>query len=129
MATDPKTRYLPRHRWYLADAQLLVRKLQAIAWPNGWHIALGGGVLNHGYSDKDLDLYALPIYNQPGTADEDHLLCLMHKTLEGAEMSRVCSLQDNPHECYQYATRFSTRDDRDVELFIVKRSWANAITR
>ena len=30
-------------------------------WPANWHVALGGGVLNHGYSDDDLDLYILPL--------------------------------------------------------------------
>jgi hypothetical protein len=55
------TRYLTRHPWYLADALLTIRQLQALVWPMGYHVALGGGVLNHGYSDKDLDLYVLPL--------------------------------------------------------------------
>lgn len=55
-------RYLPRHVVYLPDALLLVRKLQAVAWPLNFHVALGGGVLNHGYSDKDVDIYVLPRY-------------------------------------------------------------------
>lgn len=65
---DPRnktTRHLPRHRFYLPDALLLVRQLQAIAWPLNYHVTLGGGILNHGYSDKDMDIYMLPIYPRP----------------------------------------------------------------
>lgn len=116
-------RYLPRHKWYLADAQLLVRRLQAIAWPLGYHVALGGGVLNHGYSDKDLDLYILPIYNQPGIVDELTVLTAIGGMLDRTSTEPVCSLQDNPHECYRYAMRFFDVD-RPVEVFIVKRTAA-----
>lgn len=54
--------YQPRHAHYLAETQLLIRDLQGDAWSLGYHICLGGGVLNHGYSDKDIDLYLLPRY-------------------------------------------------------------------
>lgn len=65
---DPK-RYLPRHIWYRAEADLLIRKLQEAVWPLNYHVALGGGVLNHGYSDGDLDIYLLPIYTKEWTPD------------------------------------------------------------
>ena len=114
-------RYKPRHLWYLADAQLIVRSLQALVWPMGWHIALGGGVLNHGYSDKDLDLYVLPIYNSPHEQDELAVLTkLVNAIQEGQEYEPVCSLQDNPHECYKYAVRMKSLE-RPIELFIVRR--------
>lgn len=66
---DPKdkaTRYLSRHKHYLPEALVLIRQLQAAVWPLHWHVCLGGGVLNHGYSNKDLDLYLLPIYTEAG---------------------------------------------------------------
>jgi hypothetical protein len=43
---------------------VLIAKLQEKVWPLGFHIALGGGVLNHGYSDSDLDLYVMPIFSR-----------------------------------------------------------------
>jgi hypothetical protein len=118
------TRYLPRHNWYLADALVLLRELQAIAWPAGWHLALGGGVLNHGYSDKDLDLYVLPIYSRPDLVDELTILSRLADILDSKhpEGEPVCSFQGNPHECYTYAMRFSYRGKQPVELFIVRRS-------
>jgi hypothetical protein len=67
-------RYLPKHPVYLADVLLLVRQMQAVAWPLNFHIALGGGVLDHGYSDKDVDIYVLPRYpgSEPSTSNFQH---------------------------------------------------------
>ncbi len=117
-------RYLPRHKWYLADALILVRELQALAWPNGWHIALGGGVLNHGYSDKDLDLYVLPIYNQPVCLDELSILSKLAEVLDAThpDGEPVCSFQGNPHECYTYSVRYPYKKNQSVEVFVVRRS-------
>jgi hypothetical protein len=70
------TRYLTRHPWYLADALLMIRQLQALVWPMGYHVALGGGVLNHGYSDKDLDLYVLPLGIDQAVSPDDALAAL-----------------------------------------------------
>lgn len=50
--------------WTFEDAQVLIQKLQPIVRPLGYHVALGGGVLNNRYSDKDLDLYFLPLDSQ-----------------------------------------------------------------
>lgn len=50
-----------RNGWGLDDALTLIRRLQKTARLLGYHIALGGGVLNKGTSEKDLDLYFLPL--------------------------------------------------------------------
>jgi hypothetical protein len=39
----------------------VVRALQPATREFGYHLALGGGVLNKGESNKDLDLYFLPM--------------------------------------------------------------------
>lgn len=120
--TSTKPRYLPRHTWYLADALLLVRELQALARPKGYHIALGGGVLNHGYSDKDLDIYVLPVYNLPGVVDELSILNELARVLEPTPgREPVGSFENNPHECYMYSIRFPN-NEKPVEVFIVRRS-------
>ena len=49
--------------WTLEEAQKLINGMQAFAKDYNYHVALGGGVLNKGKSDKDLDLYFLPIEN------------------------------------------------------------------
>jgi hypothetical protein len=55
--------------WTLDEARAVVGILQPHVKPLGYHVALGGGVLNRGYSDKDVDLYFLPLDN-PSTQPE-----------------------------------------------------------
>lgn len=46
--------------WTLEEAVALVRQIQPTLHASRWHVALGGGVLNKGTSQKDLDLYFFP---------------------------------------------------------------------
>lgn len=45
----------------LEQALKLIRETQETVKSFGYHICLGGGVLNLGYSYKDLDLYIIPL--------------------------------------------------------------------
>lgn len=49
--------------WTLDEALVLIREKQPYAWEKGYHIVVGGSVINHGSSDKDLDLYLIPLAN------------------------------------------------------------------
>ena len=51
--------------WTLEQALLVVRFLQPLTRAAHYHLALGGGVINAGQSDKDIDLYFLPLENLP----------------------------------------------------------------
>ncbi len=51
---------LSRASWDLASAVVFARELQPIAHLAGHNLMLGGGVLNVGYSDSDLDLVLIP---------------------------------------------------------------------
>ena len=50
-------------QWDLLDALHLIRLHQAAVTKLGFHICLAGGVLNVGWSAKDLDLVFLPLTN------------------------------------------------------------------
>lgn len=50
--------------WTLNNALVMVRSFQFKALQLGYHLALGGGVLNKGQSDKDLDIMVLPLDGQ-----------------------------------------------------------------
>ncbi len=50
--------------WTIEAALLLIRRLQPALRAYGYHLALGGGVLNRGSSGHDLDLYLLPTYGE-----------------------------------------------------------------
>jgi hypothetical protein len=52
------------NEWTLEEAVKLVRALQEPARKFNYHICLGGGVLNKGYSEKDVDLYFLSLDNK-----------------------------------------------------------------
>lgn len=47
--------------WTLDEARALIAQLQTKSRHYGYHLCLGGGVLNTGVSAKDLDLYFLPL--------------------------------------------------------------------
>jgi hypothetical protein len=49
--------------WTLVEALDLIRGLQPQTRKYGYHLCLGGGVLNKGESKKDLDLFFLPLDN------------------------------------------------------------------
>lgn len=55
--------------WTLEEALPLIRILQPQTRQYGYHLCLGGGVLNTGRSEKDLDLYFLPMSPSEGNAD------------------------------------------------------------
>ena len=46
--------------WILEEAIEFVRKIRPAVNAAGYNLLLGGGVLNNGYSDKDLDLVITP---------------------------------------------------------------------
>lgn len=51
------------HMWEMWDAINLLRQWQPVAHAYDLHLALGGGVLNNGYSDKDLDIVVMGMNN------------------------------------------------------------------
>lgn len=67
----------PAPMWTLDEGLALVRQLQPLTRAFNCHLAIGGGVVNAGQSEKDLDLYFLPL---DGTQDEprtDGLVALL----------------------------------------------------
>ena len=64
-------------QWTLAAGLKLIRAIQPEAKKLGYHIALGGGVLNIGLSYKDLDLYLLPMCYSGKQPDKSGLIALL----------------------------------------------------
>lgn len=58
-------------QWTLEEGLSVVRSIQWSIKRLGFHVALAGGVLNNGVSNKDLDLVFLPLTNaeRPKLAD------------------------------------------------------------
>ena len=49
-----------RSDWTLEDGLDMARQLRRVAAGYGWHVAIGGGVVHRGWSNKDLDLVMFP---------------------------------------------------------------------
>lgn len=79
--------------WDLEDGLKLVRAIQPEAKKFGYHVALGGSVLNDGLSEKDIDLYFLPFENEKvAKGDQEGLLDWLEKIWG---LGRVMGYYDN----------------------------------
>lgn len=56
--------------WTLQEAQILINGLQPKLRKVDYHVTLGGGVLNNGFSPNDLDLYFLPLEDESTHPDD-----------------------------------------------------------
>jgi hypothetical protein len=102
--------------WTLDEARALVNELQGRMWALRHHIALGGSVLNHGTSEKDLDLYVLPFGGDAiGTAEQvDDVLELVldyESPIGGAHYPQQPSMRRRDRYTY---------GDKRVDVFVVK---------
>lgn len=75
--------------WTLKEALDLIRALQVDVGVFGYHLCLGGGVLNRGHSNKDLDLYFLPLDRADLPPQSDKLMTWLEVLWgEGVDLSQ-----------------------------------------
>lgn len=94
--------------WELDGALRVIRALQPATRQFGYHLALGGGVMNKGESRKDLDLYFLPMGGFGG--DPLHRPDAMLKHLErlwGASEGLAASVPEDQQSFYKHAVKFT----------------------
>lgn len=60
--------------WHLQEALQLIRNIQPNVRKFGYHICLGGSILNKGMSDNDLDLYFIPLEPDSDEPESNRLL-------------------------------------------------------
>lgn len=101
--------------WTMEQGLVVVRTLQPLAQLFGYHIALGGGVLNRGASDKDLDLYFLP---RLGVAHRPQQLLIRLASRWGEEQ-RIGSDGAEEQGVYEYKVQFNALGKR-IDVFVVK---------
>lgn len=80
--------------WQLEDGIKLVRAIHATTKQFGYHLALGGSVLNFGESKKDLDLYFLPLCNPKFPEDSKSLIAWL--TSMWGEPDPIGNYEDPP---------------------------------
>lgn len=124
-------------RWTLRQGRTLIASMQPSIHACGFHACLAGGVLNKGYSDKDLDIWILPMLKDcPEIAGEDQtvdrlrrivrLFAYLHQTLGS---SNAMTEYTTPYPTLMkarfflrgYRVRYATPDTHEVWLFKYKR--------
>lgn len=112
--------------WTLERALGFVRKLQPLTRLYGYHLCVGGGVVNTGTSDKDLDLYLLPLDDQKVVVDFDGMLMEMEAELGPSEDIRkpltLTKQKDYPDALWSpyYAKRKFANNGARVDVFFIK---------
>lgn len=110
--------------WTLEEGLKYVRAWQQDAEFLGYHIAIGGGVLNNGSSLKDLDLYFLPLTNDKAP-DVEGVLELIERTGYKYDPDLAPSHKPNPYTPFRFqGTLFETRSLSDrigkrIDIFVV----------
>jgi hypothetical protein len=131
-------------RWTLEQGLELIRLLQPETRKFNYHLTLGGGVLNTGASDKDLDLFFLPLDNHRDNPEPDKLLAFL-RSLWGDEQdfrSRQVNGQtyvvrdgrlalyepeltpqyeQPPNSPYKYKVKFMFGGQQRIDVFIIDR--------
>jgi len=101
--------------WTLDEGVAVVRDIQEAVRPFGYHVALGGGVLNLGKSDKDLDLYFLAMDVEQGN-DPHALLAFLqdHFGTEGESITKA----EYPDSRYAFKWKFILSTEQRIDVFI-----------
>jgi len=114
-----------KHQWELDEALQVVRDLQPLVRDLDYHIALGGGVINKGYSDKDIDLYVLPVF-KGNTHDDIKVMALLSdyfskksgyvnvRPLFGSSAGN----EDEGEHLYSHQSKFVMADTRRIDVFV-----------
>lgn len=111
--------------WTLEQGVELIRSIQPALHDVLWHCSLGGGVLNKGFSVKDLDLFMAPFESEPGAASASEVLALLGSwgpwEMIGGEYE-----SDHTAEatltCYQFKVKFFLDPDKKrVDVFLAGR--------
>jgi hypothetical protein len=99
-------------KWTLDDALVLVRGIQPQLHARRWHVALGGGVLNKGTSEKDLDLYFLPFDD-----GQESTVLLPHLETWWGKSTPLSDGEYMPSPMFPEKVKFAT-DSKRIDAFI-----------
>jgi hypothetical protein len=100
--------------WTLDEGLDLVRRLQPETRQFGYHLTLGGGVLNNGRSKKDLDLFFLPLSDVRASRSDRMLSHLIEKF---GHATSLVGYGDDRHP-YAHKVRFDFGGKR-IDAFIL----------
>ncbi len=106
--------------WTLDQALALVRGIQEDSRQFGYHVCLGGGTLNAGSSQKDVDIYLLPLDNSTSPEAAAALQWLADLWGPYAYISEDYGHDQDDSSNYVYKVKFSVGNNQRIDLFIMK---------
>jgi hypothetical protein len=112
----------PAPMWNMAHTVPLLKKLQPESRKFGYHVCLGGGVLNHWSSEKDLDLYYLPLNNSEKSKPKEliHYLAGMWGKPEPIGKSAEYPAEALPYIAkLKFTLALDDEPKRRIDLFIM----------
>lgn len=105
-------------KWTLDEARALIQQLQRPSRRLGYHLCLGGGVLNAGQSHKDLDLYFLPLDNDIDPQPEG--LAAWLKIQLGPYEEITKEYPDDPSSTHYVWKRKFDFDGKRIDVFVTR---------
>ena len=102
--------------WTLDAGLTMAAQVQAGSRKFGYHVALGGGVLNRGESFKDLDVYFLPLDSDTMSPDSAGVLTWL-ESLWGVSES-INDPNYGPSPYYKLKLKFYP-ENRRIDVFVV----------
>lgn len=105
--------------WTLSDALDVIRPLQFKALQYGYHLALGGGVLNKGESANDLDLIVMPLDQRP--CNREKFLAVAAKYLGESTEIGGDAPPSLPEDAVDNLVRFTDHAGRITDLLFYQR--------
>lgn len=104
--------------WTLQQAVKLIADIQDDSRTYGYHVCLGGGVLNAGHSDKDVDIYLIPLDNSDVPVLVDEAVEWL-EGLWGASAPISKEYPNAPASAYGRKIKFDF-DGKRIDLFIMR---------
>jgi len=107
--------------WTLDDALQVIRAMQSTISEFGFHVGLGGGVLNRGQSTNDLDLYFFPLKGEDvdEAPEVGPLLAWVYMHL-GRPLDEPASYDHEEYTPYRHQEKLRHFGDRrNIDIFIV----------
>lgn len=99
--------------WTIDQAREFVCGIQTDAFEHGLNLSLGGGVLNAGFSMKDLDIVACPAKDMRLVKAETFLKHIATKC-------RLTETNRKPWNTWMTLVGFKDTQNRRIEFFVVK---------
>ncbi len=104
--------------WTLNEGLAVVRLLQPLTRRVDYHLAIVAGVVNKGYSDKDLDLYFLPLDNSEHQPEPDRMKSILDALYGEGEPIADPAYDEVPGSVYRHKLIYRV-DGKRVDAFIL----------